>query len=246
LLTPARARAVTDGNLIEYSFGGFAEGDVMLMPMLLPPVVKIYADGRVVFRDDPGFLQGQLPPERLERLKRRLSGNALLKATRLVPVKKGGAAGFHGGMAYIRYRDGADEVVIGALCLPHSGPWARLVREIRSFIPTAYWRFVPAAASVSVHTGGTWGEPTPWPFSAKLPLSKLAQAETAIPVDDRSVIAFLFGHFDSGFSWLDMRALEGGKGYSIKLDSVPGWYEPSDLSSLLGSLAYDAERFKEE
>ena len=42
------------GNLIEYSYGGFADGDAMSIgllsgPMLYPPPVKVYQDGRIVF-----------------------------------------------------------------------------------------------------------------------------------------------------------------------------------------------------
>jgi hypothetical protein len=167
--------------------------------MLLPPIVKIYRDGRIVFLDDRGVWEGKLPARRLDRLTTRLAANPLLKGTRLIPIRKGRSAGLHGGMAYIRYLEAENEVVIGALLLPSGGPWDRLVREIRGHIPSSYASFHPEAVSVRVFRGSSRAEPVPWPFSSTVPLSPHAdQFGDLLTVSDPSLISFLLQHVSGG------------------------------------------------
>src|SRR5207245_3645203 len=107
--SPAHGRGagVQDGNLIEYGMGGFADGGHG-PPMLFPPEVKIYSDGRIVFATKEAYWQGMLDPKRLARLKSDLAKTDLLKESQLLPVRNGGLISMHGGMVYIRSRDAED------------------------------------------------------------------------------------------------------------------------------------------
>ncbi len=228
---PAMAR--DDGNLIEYSYGGFAEGMEWAGPMLYPPPVKIYADGRIVFFEDSRFWVGTVEPRKLERLERHLARNDLLSETyRLIPVRKGSSPGYHGGMAYIRYLSGEDEILVGATLLPSSGPWARLVDRVRDCIPSEYRTFLPAEARFSVHTRESPTDARPWPFSA----SHSLEAEDSVVFSNPEVLAAVFGDMNDGFSWLSASFSEGEQVYLLMLDEVPGWFDDSGLSALLGAM----------
>src|SRR5258708_29368871 len=99
-----RGIGVRDENLFEYGRGGLGDGG-WGPPMLYPPEVKIYADGRIVFADKEGFWQGTIEPKRLERLRRDLARNKLLEKSQLLQVRNGGLISMHGGVVYVRYRD---------------------------------------------------------------------------------------------------------------------------------------------
>lgn len=242
-LAPSIANATEDGNLVEYSYGGFAEGDLISGPMLFPPIVKIYQDGRIVFIDDRGIWHGQVHESPLKKLTSYLASNSLLHETRLIPVKKGVSPGFHGGMAYIRYLDGEKEVIIGALRIPTSGPWDRLLKEIRACIPSSYSSFQPASVSVSVWRGSTWDTPVQWPFISTIPLAPEAdEVARYLLVEDPKAIFFILQHARGGFSWLQCAVADARETYSIHIESVPGWYEPSGIEAVLGGLAYEAKQ----
>jgi hypothetical protein len=200
--------------------------------MLYPPEVKIYADGRVVFGDKDGIWDGKLDQDRLERLKRDLANNSLLRKTALLPVRNGGSLGFHGGMGYIRYRDGDDEVLVAVLSQPRRGPYIRLLGRIRAEIPREYASFRPKSLSITVYDGATWRQPVPWPFSATIPIVK----GDPITISDPAAAAFVIDHSFGGFSWLQANVTENGKDYSLMLKSVPGWYEPDELELKLRAL----------
>lgn len=231
----------TDNNLIEYSYGGFADGSPLLGPMLNPPIVKIYQDGRIVFYRNDKFWEGIVPPQKLRRFKKYLGRNRLLGETRLIEVKRGSSPGFHGGMTYIRYLSGSEEVIIGAMLLPSRGPWNRLVERIRAAIPSTYHSFVPGSVHVYVHKGGRLVEPVSWPFSEEYPLAHRTHPDDRTRFDDRRVSAFLMRNLSSGFSWLNCVVREGGEVYSLTISEVPEWYQPSGIELLLGFLVADAE-----
>jgi hypothetical protein len=227
-----RGSGVQDGNLIEYGMGGFADGGHG-PPMLYPPEVKIYADGRIVFADKEGYWQGTLEPKRLERLRNDLARNELLKESQLLKVRNGGLISMHGGMAYIRYRNGDDEVLVAVLSHPHRGPYPTLLNRIRQEIPDAYSRFRPNEIAFRVYPGSTWVEPVDWPFAATIPLQGRSQS---IIVTDRAAIAFVIDHGFGGFSWLQTNVRENGKTWEIILESARGWYEPQFLGVTLDDL----------
>lgn len=230
LASAKRGRGVgaQDGNLIEYGMGGFADGGHGLM--LYPPEVKIYADGRVVFGDKEGIWQGMLEPRRLERLKSDLSKTKLLAKTQILPVRGGGLISMHGGMAYIRYRDGDDEKIVAVLSHPHGGPYTRLLGRIRQEIPSTYSRFRPKEITFRLYPGSSWVEPVAWPFSAAIPLHGRSDS---IAITDAAAIGFVIDHAFGGFSWLQTNVIEDGVKYEIILESSPGWYEPGVLASTL-------------
>lgn len=227
-----------DENLIEYSYGGFTEaGQDRTGPMLLPPIVKIYRDGRIVFLDERGLWQGRLGERELRRYEARLAAEPLLKATGVIPVEKGAPAGLHGGMAYIRYLDGREEVVVGAMILPKSGRWSRVISELRSHIPTSYSTFKADSVSVQVLRQGRRGG-LAWPFGDELPL--LPHVDRSLEIRGERMASFVLRHSRIGFSWLECGVVDGGQAYSLIVSGVPGWYEPSILAIVLGSLASEA------
>jgi hypothetical protein len=78
--------------------------------------------------DKGGIWQRIEAPRRLEKLKRDLANNPLLRSTRLIPVRNGGVISLHGGMAYVRYRDGDYEIVVATLSHPRGGDYLRPIR----------------------------------------------------------------------------------------------------------------------
>jgi len=236
VLLTARARAGTqDGNLIEYGMGGFADGGYG-PPMLYPPEVKIYADGRIVFGDKDGIWQGIVTPHRLEKLKRDLANYSLLRSTRLIPVRNGGLISLHGGMAYIRYRDGDDEIVIATLSHPRGGDYVRLLHRIRAEIPNQYSSFRPKSLRVGLYRGRAWRDPVAWPFTS----IRLAGSDS-INVTDPAAIALILDHSFGGFSWMQTNVQEDGVDYELILQSVPGWFEPQELGTTLEMLHMSAD-----
>jgi hypothetical protein len=144
-------------------------------------------------------------------------------------------------MAYIRHLDGDSEVILGARLLPSSGPWHRLVRKIRSYIPSSFIRFQPGSVDVSVFRGSSGDTSIAWPFSSQLPLSAHTDPEGEhVQIRDSKVIAFLWQHMTGGFSWLQCNLTEDAKPYSLEIAGVPGWYDRDHIAMTLGLLAYDA------
>jgi len=236
VLLTARARAGTqDGNLIEYGMGGFADGGHG-PPMLYPPEVKIYADGRIVFGDKDGIWQGIVAPRRLEKLNRDLTNNPLLRSTRLIPVRNGGLISLHGGIAYVRYRDGDDEIVIATLSHPRGGDYVRLLHRIRAEIPNQYSSFRPKSLRVGLYRGRAWRDPVPWPFTS----IQLAGSDS-INITDPAAIALILDHSFGGFSWMQTNVQEDGVDYELILQSVPGWFEPQELGTTLEMLHMSAD-----
>ena len=227
-----RGAAVEDENLIEYGMGGFADGAIG-PPMLYPPEVKIYADGRIVFAEKDGYWQGRIEPKRLERLQRDLANNALLKKSQLLRVTNGSPISLHGGMAYVRYRDGDDEVVVAVPSHPRRGPYPRLLDRIRQEIPATRSRFRPSEITFTLYKGAAWVEPVPWPFSAATPL---CDTKDPITIRDPAAIAFVIDRSFGGFSWMQTNVTDNGVAYSIILRSAPGWYDPDALAFELEEL----------
>src|SRR2546428_1794788 len=222
-----RGSGAQDGNLIEYGMGGFADGGHGA-PMLYPPEVKIYSNGTIVFADKEGYWQGAIDPKRLERLKRDLAGNALLKKSQLLRVTNGGLISMHGGMAYIRYRDGGNEKVVAVLSHPHRGPYPRLLNRIREEIPSTYSRFRPEEITFRLYRGRSWVTPVDWPFATHL--------REGMVLTEPAEIAFVIDHSFGGFSWLQTNVRENGSDYEIILESARGWYEPDILGAMLDDL----------
>jgi len=236
--THRRGAGVQDGNLIEYGMGGFADGG-RGPPMLSPPEVKIYSDGRIVFATkEEGYWQGTIDPKRLERLKRDLSKNDLLENSQLLRVRNGGLISMHGGMVYIRYRDADEEVVVAALSHPRRGPYVRLLDRIREEIPETYSRFRPTRITFQLFRGNSWVAPVEWPFSAATPLH---DRKDSITLTDPAAVAFVVDHSFGGFSWMQTNVRENGVDYEIIVESAPDWYDPDILGLTLEDLRLIAE-----
>ena len=128
----------------------------------------------------------------------------------------------HGGMAYIRYRDADDEVVVAALSHPHRGPCVHLLNRIREEIPEKYSRFRPAEIKFQLYRGNAWTAPVDWPFG---PLQE------STTLTDPAAIAFVVDHSFGGFSWMQTNVRENGIDYEIIVESAPGWYDPEILAT---------------
>lgn len=229
----AFAFASDDGNLIEYGRGGFGDGGIG-PPMLYPPEVKIYRDGRIVFGDEKGIWTGRVDPKRLARLERDLEREPLLRESQHLKVTNGRLISMHGGVAYIRYLDGSQEKLVAVTLHPKRGPYVNLLRRIREEIPSAYQSFRPASISFHVYPGSSWREPVEWPFK-DITLAGHASADS-INVTDPRAIALVIDHSFGGFSWLQTNVRENGIAYELMLEKVPGWFEPEDLAWTLYSL----------
>jgi hypothetical protein len=229
-----------DGNLIEYSYGGFAGGFQSMGPMLLPPMLKIYQSGDMILLQDNSAWIGHIDIKLLNKLKKSLARNPILKTTKLFPNLKGGSPGYHGGMAYIRYLDGQAEIIIASLRLPSGGSWARLIEELYLYVPSTYTLFVPAQLTVLTYPGGSWQKPIEWPFSNTLPLSGRKEAEELL-ITDPKVIQFILSHLNGGFSWIQVVVSEGSIITTLHVKAVPAWYEPMHIEMMLGFLWMDYE-----
>lgn len=231
-------------NLIEYSIGGYAEGDSgsPVPPMLLPPAVKIYESGRIVFLNERGVWEGQIEERRLKKLRHILARNKLLQKTQVLPVKKGEPLGYHGGIAYVRYLDGENEVIVAVLESPRRGPWRRLVDLLYSWRPPSYHSFVPKAVVVSIVQGKQPdGDAVPWPFKNELSL-RGREDDSEVTLSDPRMVNFVLRHMVRGFSWLETITSEDGAELGLTISSVPGWFESEDLGVTLGFLAYEASK----
>ena len=247
---PKPALALEDGNLIEYSYGGFADGDsegpgLLIGPMLYPPPVKIYQDGRIVFYDEDRFKTGQLEPHQLRWLKRRLERMSLLRESAIVKIEEGDLPGFHGGMAYLRYLDGEKERIVGAFLIPRKGRWARLVRYLGSLRPKRERLFVPTEAEFTVDHGDCEEDGTPshtleWPFQSELALTAIESTSGRITVTKANHLSWLASHLEGGFSWLHVDVHASSCDFTLILEEVPGWFEPGSTEFTLGWMARDA------
>jgi hypothetical protein len=240
LAARAQEAPAPDSVLIETSLGGFADGEKILGPLLLPPEIQIYKSGRIIFLTDRGVWTGQVEKRRFEKLLRSLSRSPLLRATQVIPVQRGDLLGLHGGMAYFLYNGGPKQVIAAVLSSPRHGPWRRMLSLLRSCIPSTYKSFVPEAIDVSIRREGSWADPVPWPFQETLSLKNLDDEERKL--SDPRMVNFVLRHLSRGFSWLEVPVSEDGVEYTLSLHSVPGWFEPGETETTLGFLAADAER----
>lgn len=242
---------IGSGNLIEYSTGSFGcEGGSL--PMMYPPMVKIYNDGTIVFFRDDAYWIGQLKENRLLHLKKKLSEMRLLACDRFLPVKDGYSPHwFGGGIAYIRYLDGDEEKIIACNRIPKKGNWGKIIRMIYDSIPNYARLFVPPKIVVSLSRSDYMleGDPPPnvpeWPFKDKQSIATGAWFEER-EVNDHGIIAYLFNPPAVGFSFLSWSFKQDGHVYSIFLRDVPGWFDETALSIQLETmqLAYDELRKK--
>src|SRR5688500_5943330 len=65
-------------NIIEYSYRIFGSGEYYY-PILFPPLIKIYEDGKIIFLKDKKFYQGNIESSKLKLLTQQLKKNTILK-----------------------------------------------------------------------------------------------------------------------------------------------------------------------
>lgn len=207
--------------------------------MLWPPVTKVYQDGRIIFYSpkDRKFFAGNVEPKRLERLKRQLADEKFLKDSRFVEMK-GDPINIHGGISYIRYLDGDDEVLISTDVRPRGGKWQGIVNSVRDCLPREYAVFYPE--TIVVHT---WVDtssrplstkPTAWPFSDRVKLSADLKS-----ISSKEIVRFLFDGLEGSFSFFAWDFIESGTRYSMALESAPDWYNDDGLEIALAQLRWE-------
>jgi hypothetical protein len=130
LLSPAAAPAQTaDENFVEVGVASLDEAGGKLS---LGPRLKIFRDGRVLVVDAKGVWEGRVEREQIEDLERDLLRSPLLVATRFIQARHAKP----GGVSYIRFRDGAGEVVIASEGRPVDREWRTVVERIEAEQPT--------------------------------------------------------------------------------------------------------------
>lgn len=236
LVASARGQNV-DGNLVEYGSGDLGS---QLLTLGAPPV-KIWRNGQIVFIRD-GVWIGKVPAQRLARLEKDLTRFALLGAgTRYVEVKPVRGISPHGGMSYLRFGDGASEVIVATHGVPYRGQWQRIIDRIRKEIPVSATQWIPEQVTFySREWDSPPGKPwrvTAWPFSDRVPLVTGADRYTGrlVTTRDRQVIAFLMTHTFQEEAWRFLIEA-GGKHYQVYIHDVPGWLEPVGMTSNLVSV----------
>ncbi len=78
-----------DNNLIELSFGSYPlDSREYGKPMVWPPVLKFYRDGKVVSYDESAnkYYVGRLDAQMLASLKKRLSSESYLRKSRFIEL----------------------------------------------------------------------------------------------------------------------------------------------------------------
>ena len=234
--------------LIEYSVGSYAEtfGKLPWRAMFWPPAVKIYQDGKIIHyggTDDGRYFVSQLTPEQLDSLKKRLAGEKYLSKSRFIEMD-GDVINVHGGVSYIRYPDGDNEILLATGVLPRGGPWVQLTDAIGEYIPDDHTHvYYPAVIGVSVvEESPEYMDQTPvvWPFGKQIKFGvKLKK------ISDAEVIKYLFDRLHGVFSFYVWDFKQDNKTYSMFLNNSPGWFEPDYLNKAVAKLRDSGYRVKE-
>jgi hypothetical protein len=236
------------GNgLIEYSYGSYGDfgaSDIGI-PMLWPPLVKIYQDGKIIFyvKADDKFYVGQIEAEQLERLKKKLKQQQFLRQSRFIEMK-GDFINIHGGVSYIRYLDGDNEVLLSTEASPRGGTWVKIIKLIREYLPVKYSLYYPEKIGLqSWEDKDSVGQSAPpaWPFSKEVQLS--SKPET---ISNPEIIRYLFERLEGSFSFFNWEFREEGKRYVMVLEKVPSWYNDGNLKFALAQLRWDWKNKQKE
>lgn len=200
--------------------------------MLWPPFVKIYQDGTVIHYNDSEnkFYVGRLDTNALESIKRRLSSEKYLSTSRFIDMN-GDQINVHGGVSYIRYLDGDNEVLLATEVKPQTGRWRLLTEVVRSYIPDAREPYYPASIKVQTwEDESEYSEPNPpvWPFASELQLRRKPKM-----ISKPEITRYLFQRMDGVFSFFVWDFKDNGKRYAIALIEVPGWFEQSYLNKAI-------------
>lgn len=230
-----------DDTLVEYGEGSRSEG---LLWLDSPPKVKIWRNGRIVFVRH-GVWTAVLPPDRVARLEKDLARVALLKhGIRYVDVEPTRPIGLHGGMSYVRFLHGDQEIVIGTAGRPYrGGPWMRLIDRIRQEIPAEAVEWIPREVTFSCWswTSGREGwVVTQWPFGDRIQLAGGPYSHTSreFKTSDPAVIAFLLSHSFRDESWRRIVEADGAL-YRIHVMRVPEWLDPTGTTSAILNWLHD-------
>ena len=206
--------------------------------MLWPPVLKIYQDGRVVHfegEEDCRFFVSQLEPQQLDALKKFLAAEWYLKKSRFIDMP-GDNINVHGGVSYIRYLDGAKEIVLATEVKPKGGPWVKLTDAIWEYVPEDHHRvYYPASIRVETtdDTDNEYCDPNApeWPFKNKIRLNPKLKT-----ISDPEIIQHLFDRLRGIFSFYVWEFKQDDKRYSVFLVNSRGWYEQDYLNKALAKV----------
>lgn len=234
-----------DNNLIEFSRGSY--GNMSTRAMLWPPVVKIYQDGKVIHYEgdeDRRFYVSQLDPQQLDSLKKFLAAEWYLKKSRFIEMP-GDMINVHGGVSYIRYLDGAKEIVLATEVKPKGGPWVRLTDAIWEYLPDDH-EHVYYPASIGVQTSEDTSEycdpnAPEWAFKNKIRLNPKLKT-----ISDPEIIQHLFDRLRGIFSFYVWEFKQDDKRYSVFLVYSRGWFEQDYLNKALAKVRNNGYRVMEQ
>ena len=232
-----------DNNLIEFSFGSYPNRSNKAM--LWPPLVKIYQDGKVIHHggNDNRFFVSQLDPQQLDSLKKRLANEKYLSKSRFIEME-GDLINYHGGVSYIRYLDGDNEILLVTDVKPTGGPWVQLTKDIWRSVPDDHKQvYYPATIGVQ-----TWVDdceycnpnPPTWPFSQQVRLQPKLKT-----ISNPEIIHYLFERLEGVFSFFVWEFKENKKRYAISLENAPGWFEQDHINAALAKLRKSGPRVTE-
>ena len=233
-----------DNNLIEFSFGSY--GNMSRRAWLWPPFVKIYQDGTIIHyerENDGRFFVSHLTEEQLVSLKKRLAGEKYLWKSRFIEMA-GEELNVHGGVSYIRYLNGDNEILLATEVKPRGGPWVQLTEAIWTYVPNdSREPYYPAR--IGVHAGEdnsdyTDRNPPAWPFDKRIKLSSKLKM-----ISDPEVIHYLFDRLERSFSFYVWNFKQDDKQYSIFLHNSPGWFEQDYLNKVITKLRKSGYRVQE-
>ena len=204
-------------TFVEYGHGSFSETGTWLF--LGFPDLTIRNDGRLIFMDEFGVWTATVPEARMERLRRDLSHDPLLRETHFYESKHAKPIMMHGGMSYIRFGD----VIIAAEGLPVGGAWQRVIDRIREEIPSSYESYLPPQIRFDAVRQWTAEKHVRWPFE-HFPLSVLPGDTT-----DPAIIAFVMRQAFRRDVWR-YEVDDATGSYFLSVTHVSDW--ASDRSSL--------------
>ena len=232
-----------DNNLIEFSRGSYPNTRTTLM--VWPPSLKIYQDGKVIHYegDSARFFVSQLNPQQLDSLKKRLAGEKYLAKSRIIEME-GDLISFHGGISYIRYLAGDNEILLATEVKPVNGPWVQLTQDIWKYVPDDHEKvFYPDSIGVKVwQSTPDRGDQnlTVWPFSKQIRLDSKPKI-----ISNPEIVHYMFERLTLVFMFFNWEFKENQKRYSLSLENAPGWFEQNYLTKALLKLRTSGVRVTE-
>ena len=224
-----------DNNLFEIAFASYGDAGFDI-PTPEAPIIKIYQNGKVILRKGDNYFTGEINTKKLSELKLKLQNNPSLKQSRYFDTEEGDMIGLHGGVAFIRYLDAEQQIIIASSVLSKKGEWQRVTKLVEKYLPKKVELFYPETLEVNIHKnegeecrsiGGN--KPDEWLLGQKISLANNSRRD--VVVKDAEVIRFLFKDmYDEGLLWFWWGFCENGVRYTLYTSKIPNWmYDEANL-----------------